>query len=459
MNSEKKYLCSMLSEFQEFIAKENLFQPEDLILLAVSGGMDSVVMAELFYRSGYSFGIAHCNFSLRGKESDAEEVFVKNLAAAYGAAFHLKRFGTLAYAEDRKISVQMAARELRYTWFESILREHSYQYLATAHHQDDQLESFIINLSRGTGIAGLHGILPKTGHIVRPMMFTSRDSIEKYILAEKLEYREDSSNQETKYLRNRVRHLILPEMEKLNPGFRDNLNQTILNIRHAEQVYLQAVEKKRAETLKRQGPEIHISISELFRLRPLNSWAYELLSPFGFNAGAAENIVRSARGEPGRVFHSETHRLLIDRGNIIIVPHETGTGMPAVRQEKYLIRESSGTMREPVNLSWKVLTIHEVRVTDDRNVACLDLERITFPIQVRKWTRGDYFFPLGMSGRKKVSDFFIDEKFSRFEKERAWLLCSGDEIAWIIGHRIDERFKVTETTEKVMEIKLNSFDY
>lgn len=444
----------MLSEFQEFIKNAGLCLPGERILLAVSGGMDSVAMAALFHKAAYPFGIAHCNFLLRGKESDAEEDFVKSLADHYRVALHLKHFDTKTYAADHGISIQMAARELRYRWFLEIREEFGYHRVATAHHQDDQVESFFINLSRGTGIAGLHGILPKKGPLIRPLMFATRDQIREFIAGEKLEYREDSSNDETKYLRNRLRHIILPEFEKLNPGFRENMLQTIRNIRHAEEIYNEAIRHTREEILETQGEETRIKISLLAGLKPLHTLAYELLNPYGFNARQAEDIVNSLEKESGRLFYSETHRLLIDREFILIAPFGDAAAVGDVQKGSFFITAQSGEMTSPVHLSWQTKDTHSLVMSDDRAVALLDAGRLKFPLEIRRWEQGDSFYPLGMKGKKKVSDFFIDEKLSRFDKERTWLLCSEGEIAWIIGHRIDERFKVTEATINVLEIRL-----
>ena len=436
----------MLSGINDFISREKLFAPGDRILLTVSGGMDSVAMAELFHRSGYAFGIAHCNFQLRGEEADGEEAFVRDLAANYGVEFHLERFQTQKYAEEKKLSIQMAARELRYDWFEKVRSEKGYGYIATAHHQDDQVETFLINLSRGTGLAGLHGILPKTAKIIRPMLFASREEIEGFIRREHIPFKEDSSNRETYYLRNRIRHIIIPELEKAFPGFTQNLQQTISNIRSAEQVYQTAIEEKASQLLITEGPQVRLAKAGLKGLQPLHTWLFELLRPYRFNADTCSRIAGALDKEPGRFFYSDTHQLLVDREDLIILPlteAEKGEG-------SVFITGTQGRLSQPLKLEWQLLDEVPGNLFQEQGSAFLDMDTLEFPLEIRRWRQGDHFYPLGMKGRKKLSDYFVDEKLSRLEKESVWLLCSGGEVAWVIGRRIDERFKVTDATEKVL---------
>jgi tRNA(Ile)-lysidine synthase len=362
----------------------------------------------------------------------------------------VERFNTKTFAEKKKISIQMAARKLRYEWFDQILTETNYQYVATAHHEDDQVESFIINLSRGTGLAGLHGILPKTGNIIRPLMFAKREMIRKFIETEKLNYREDSSNHELYYLRNRIRQNVLPELGKTFPGVRDNILNTIENVRHAEMIYLTAISEKSRQLLKEENQEVRISLKDLRVLTPLRTWLFELLRPYGFNTAICDQLAGSLDAEPGRFFHSETHRILLDRDYLII----TSSRKEIPEGESYFIDTVHGEIDAPVKMVWSQVSLEEIQFTDNPGVAYVDLDKLVFPLEVRNWHRGDYFYPLGMENRKKLSDFFIDEKLSLLDKESAWLLCSKEKICWIIGHRLDNRFKITPSTTRILKIEL-----
>jgi len=434
-----------------------LFLPGERILLAVSGGMDSVAMARLFHQAGFSFGIAHVNFSLRGEESDREEHFVRSLAQGYGVPFFSVRFDTAAYAKENGLSIQMAARELRYRWFLAIRQDNGYQYVATAHHLDDQAETFLINLARGTGLAGLHGIFPKKGDLIRPMLFTDRPRIARFIRENSIAYMEDSSNEEIKYQRNRIRHRVIPEMEKLNPRFRQELGETINRIREAGTIYRKAVEAERARLVRQEEKgELRIPIGELLALQPLNTWVYELLQPYGFTPGTVANILLAAGNEPGKYFHSTSHRLLVDREELIIVPSAMVTGQDDGWELGFDILTGRGAIHEPLELAWDILDEAPERPDPSPLVAMLDADKLEFPLRIRRWRPGDAFYPLGMKKPKKLSDFFIDIKLSRLEKEQAFLLCSGDQIAWVIGHRIDDRFRMTFSTKRVLALKVFS---
>ena len=348
---KKIYLCPMLKEFKAFIETENLFSQEDKVLLAVSGGIDSVVMAELFHLAGYSFGIAHCNFSLRGKESEGDEAFVEKLAKNYHVPFYRKKFLTAKEAKEKGISIQMAARELRYRWFEEILEKEKYACVATAHHLDDQVETFFINLLRSTGIAGLHGILPKQGNLIRPMLFTFRNDIEAFARKHKLTFREDSSNTETKYLRNKIRHEIIPVFRELNPAFPQNLSETISRLRETETLFRASIEEVRKKILHEEKNEIHILIKALKKLEPIGIYSFELLTPFGFHEAVIRDILLSPDDASGTTFYSPTHRLIMNRGELILVPlaskKESGLINVAVS-----IPENKKEIRKPLHLTF-----------------------------------------------------------------------------------------------------------
>ncbi|MEI6456128.1 MAG: tRNA lysidine(34) synthetase TilS [bacterium] len=451
LNPKGFYLCTgMLAGFKKFIRKETLFRREDRILLAVSGGLDSVVMTDLFHQSGLKFAIAHCNFKLRGKESDRDERFVMKLAKRYEVPFFVQSFPTKDYSKNMGISVQMAARELRYAWFEEILVSQGYRYVATAHHLDDQAETFFINLLRGTGISGLHGILPKQGSVIRPMLFTGRDEIMKFAGLNHVTYREDSSNRSDKYLRNRIRRQVIPLLKKINPDFPSAIKETIMHLREFEEIGNNSVEEIRKRITRKEKNGILIDIDALRKLTPQGTFAWELLSPFGFNKSVTDDILASLGRNPGKIFFSPTHRLTRDRETLIL---ETIEKDKAIRN--YAVGDFISTKKisVPIPLIFrKIKKSKETVIPTSRREASLDLGKIIFPLIIRRWEPGDSFHPFGMERKKKISRFFIDEKFSLPNKEKTWLLCSGEKILWVIGHRIDHRFRVTSHTSLVLRI-------
>lgn len=442
----------MIEDFKNFISGEDLFRASDHILLAVSGGLDSVVMAHLFSQAGFNFSIAHVNFGLRDSESGRDESFVKSLAEKFDVKIFIKHVETTKIARAGKVSIQVAARQLRYQWFDELLVKHGFDYVATAHHLDDQVETFLINLTRGTGIAGLHGIMPKQDRLIRPMLFTYRARIETYARDNNLEFVEDSSNRSDKYLRNNIRHKVIPQLEKISHGFNRELTQTIGFIRDAEMIYRQAIEKKRKEILIEKGDKIYIDSNQFFSLKPLTGWAFELLAPYGFNLSNLRDIVGLEGSIPGKEVVSDTHRLILDRDYLIITPVKNDnleTSFPVTIND---IEQES--FKTAVNLGFE--TLHEIpsMFANPANTAFIDFEKLVFPLLIRKWNRGDFFYPMGMTQRKKLSDFFTDQKFSVIEKEKTWLLCSNKDIVWIIGHRIDDRFKITSSTRKILKVTL-----
>lgn len=445
----------MLTRFLNYIDDNQLFDPDSRILLAVSGGIDSVVMAHLFSRSKYSFGIAHCNFKLRGKESDLDEIFTAQLSEKFQVPFYKISFQTKDYSKQARLSIQMAARDLRYKWFDKIREDHNYDFIAVAHQRDDEIETFLINLLRGTGILGLHGILPKRDRIVRPLLFASRNDIEEYAMLHSLKFREDESNKEEKYLRNRIRHKIIPLLDKISPDALDNITASISKIRDAEKIYNETIRARKEELIKFSGHDYRLSIEAVRRLTPAKTWIYELLKDFGCTESLAGDIVELLDSEPGRLIAFERYILLRDRDELIIQEREgvkSDVDLPGIKE--YHIREEDAETEIPLKLSITRQSISKYVVSKEGSIAALDLGKLHFPLIIRKWKKGDYFYPLGMNSKKKLSDFFIDEKFSRFQKDKTWLLCSGDKIAWIIGKRIDDRFKITSTTRIVYQIKL-----
>jgi tRNA(Ile)-lysidine synthase len=436
----------MLNSFKKYIRQNELFDPKQSVLMAVSGGMDSVLLCHLFQQSKFSFGVAHCNFKLRGKESDDDEKFVKQLAQNFGVSFYHETFDTSTYAKKNGISIQMAARDLRYNWFEEIRKTHHYNFIAVAHHKDDEVETFFINLLRGTGIAGLHGIAPKTNQIIRPLLFTTRTEIEKYIKAHHIKYREDSSNSSDKYLRNKIRHQIIPLLKEINPQAGQTIGKDIRRIKETEQIVKTYIDGLANVLFKIKNNQKYISISEIKKLNPVHNILFELLKPFGFSGDIVEQIIRSLNGISGKQFYSETHRITKDRNQLIIedLAEIEKTIAPV------LISEKVRSIRKPVSMSFKKADSKiDLKKFQKSAIACIDYDKLKFPLLIRKWKNGDYFYPLGMKQKKKLSDFLIDKKIPRSEKEKILVLCSEDKIVWVIDQRLDHRFRITDETKNI----------
>ncbi|MCK5136086.1 MAG: tRNA lysidine(34) synthetase TilS [Bacteroidales bacterium] len=438
----------MLKAFQAHIEKNELCKYGDQLLLAVSGGIDSVVMAHLFFEADYTSAIAHCNFQLRGEDSESDEVFVRSLAAKLEMPVYVKRFNVEEVVREKGISVQMAARELRYSWFEELLQQHSYDAVATAHNKNDSVETFLLNLSRGTGIRGLSGIPPRNRNIIRPLLFASRQDIIAYTNGNQLAFREDSSNRETKYRRNKIRHDVIPIMEQVNPGFVETMAQNMSRLSESHAIFIQSVDLTRKELFERGTDRIRIEIAKLKSLSPIRTWLYELFSPFGFTTSQCEGIEKIMDAEPGRQSISTTHQLYKDRDQLILVESIRKTF------DRYYLDNPENLSSLPFPMDVEELDRSELNeIPDDQQIACLDHAKIQFPLTIRHWLHGDYFYPLGMNQMKKLSDFFVDEKISVPEKERTWILASGNKIIWIMGHRIDNRFKITEKTSRILLLR------
>ncbi len=443
------YLPSMLDRFKSYIGAQQLCRFGDRILLAVSGGIDSVVMSHLFREADFSCAIAHCNFQLRGEDSDADERFTRSLAEFLEIQVFVKHFNVGDRVREKGISVQMAARELRYAWFEELLDEQSFDMVATAHNKNDAVETFFLNLSRGTGIRGLAGIPAISGRTIRPLLFASRKEIVAYASLHQLEHRLDSSNLETKYRRNKIRHDVIPVMEQINPGFIETMSLNITNINEVLGIYRNAVEKVRADLFGSSPGRIGIDLTKLSSLSPRRTWLYELFSPFGFTRSQCEGIEQIMHSKPGKRSISTTHELYKDRDRLILV-ELTGETF-----ERYYLDSPEKSSSLPFPMDVEVIDRSDLEeIPPDRLVACVDLKAIQFPLTIRHWTHGDYFYPLGMNQMKKLSDFFVDNKIPVPEKESTWILASGKNIVWIMGHRIDHRFRITENTRQVLLLSL-----
>ena len=442
----------MLKKFKDFIFQESLFENDDKILLTVSGGPDSVVLCELFYRAKYNFGIAHCNFHLRGKESDEDEIFVRDLSKKYKVQFYVKHFNTKKYAKDNHISIEMAARDLRYNWFFELLKKEKYKYIATGHHLDDQIETFFINIIRGTGIAGLHGIISKQNNIIRPLLFAYRNDIEAFLKKNNIPFRTDSTNNSVKFMRNKFRNLILPQLYQINKNYKKTIINDIKRLKDAEFIYKTKINEVKKNILIKGGKNILIPIEKLKELNPLRTYLFEFLSSYNFNFSTVEDIISRLDDISGKQFFSSSHRLIKDREYLIISELDKKSEANAI---EFFINENDLFINTPVSLKFKKLIYNkDFIISKDKFIACFDKDKLKFPLQIRKWKKGDYFYPFGMNKKKKLSDFFIDEKFSLLEKEKIWLLCSDNDIVWIIGKRIDNRFRIRNNTKNIFQAVL-----
>lgn len=431
----------MLKEFQKHITASYSNLKEQHFLLAISGGLDSVVLAHLCVKMNLDFSLAHCNFNLRGEESNADENSVRSLAKKHTKKIFVTNFETVSYMNTYKVSLQVAARELRYTWFAKIMKENSIPTLVTAHHADDNLETFLINLSRGTGIDGLTSIPAKTGNISRPLLPFSRAQILTYAEEHKLKWREDKSNQETKYLRNKIRHTIVPLLKELHPTFLANFLNTQSYLAQTNELVESHIENVKLSVFIKETGVIKIEIAALENLAPLETYIYHLFKPYGFID--AEAIMALFSAMSGKELFSSTHRLLKDRTYLLLQKTYSDTS------EVYFIPEETTAIEHPIKLSLK--KVDSLENTSSKTIS-LDKETLIFPLTVRRWKTGDYFHPFGMKGVKKLSKFFKDEKYSLIDKEEQWLLCSEDKIVWVIGKRADDRFKVTDETKNILKI-------
>jgi tRNA(Ile)-lysidine synthase len=443
----------MLKQFVAFIEKEKLLEKKNHILLTVSGGVDSIVMCDLFNKAAFSFGIAHCNFNLRGAESDGDKQFVEALAKKYKTLFWYKSFDTKPYSKKNKVSIQMAARDLRYEWMKKIATENGYNYIATAHHLDDSIETFFINLLRGTGIAGLQGIPLKQGTIIRPMLFATKKRILDYAASEKLSWREDSSNLADKYLRNNIRHHLIPSLKKLNAGFEKTIIKELSYFKDAAEIVKIFIEEKKREIVTQEGKNILLNIQKLRDSGYAETILHELLRAYDFTPETTELIAQRMYTTAGKKFLSRTYRLIKDRDFLILTPHRTKE-----KKQCFLIESNQNEFRNN-DIHLKVAVIFgnlELLKNKSNSVGYFDYDSLSFPLKIRKWKQGDVFYPLGMVGKKKLSDFFIDNKLSLNDKENTYILESNGNIIWVLNQRIDNRYKVLKETNKILQISILS---
>lgn len=436
----------LLHTYQQFIAQHRMFSSHHRLLLAISGGLDSVVLLHLTIASGYEVEIAHANFRLRGEESDRDEQFVRQLGAEYGVPVHIRHLDTEDYARHHKLSIQEAARALRYQWFRDLLLERDLHCTVTAHHADDNVETMLMNLFKGTGMAGLRGIQPLHEGIARPLLFASRGSLEAYAAAHGLAYVTDSSNLTDKYTRNYFRIHVIPLIEQVYPGTMDNLRQNMQRFREAEQLYRQAVDRKLHKLKQAVGQELHIPLQKLRAAAPLHTLVFELFRPYGFTARQVPEILQFLDASTGSVMYSATHRLLMNR-NWLILSVKAPADMSIIP-----IAEEDTTIEFPGGQVHLQKMQGPGKPEDDPRVACLDARSLQYPLMLRKWKAGDYFYPLGLNKKKKLARFFIDQKLSLADKEKTWVLESGGRILWVLGHRIDHRTRLTPGSREWVRI-------
>ncbi|HXB40944.1 MAG TPA: tRNA lysidine(34) synthetase TilS [Bacteroidia bacterium] len=443
----------MLNRFTQYIQKEKLFTTKNKLLVAVSGGNDSMALCELLCEAGFNFSAAHCNFTLRGSESDADATFVEGYCLKNKTKYFYNSFDTAVYAAKNKISTQMAARELRYNWFEELIKKNKFDYLLTAHHLNDNIETFFINLLRGSGINGLKGILPKSGKKVRPLLFATREDIENYVRVKSILYREDSSNKEDKYLRNRLRHNLIPELKVLNPSIEQTLASELEILQQVNQLVFTEVEKKKKSLAVIKKDSCKIDIEKLKKSGSSKLFLYEIIKEYGFNSVQSTNIYDGLDGLTGKMFFSDTHQLLKDRKHLLI------RDKSGVEEEEAAIYKKTDKIKQPVQLQisyYKFKRGESVKVPSLKNIAYLDADKLKFPMKITRWQNGDRFVPLGMWHSKKLSDFFVGEKMSMFDKDNQWILRNKEAIVWVIGRRIDDRFKITPSTKTVCIIELTA---
>lgn len=433
---------SYKNKVRNYIEQEKLFTPEDKILVALSGGADSVALLRLLLDMGYSCEAAHCNFHLRDEESNRDERFVRELCKQKGILLHIRHFQTVEVATERHISIEMAARELRYAWFEELHTKQHADVIAVAHHKDDSVETILLNLIRGTGINGLLGIQPENGYIVRPLLCLDREEIIEYLHLLGQAYVTDSTNLQDEYTRNKIRLHLLPLMQEINPSVKESILRTAEYLGDAALLYKNGIANGKQKVQTEKG----IQINALLQEPAPETLLFEILRPLGFNSAQIKDIFASLGGQPGKVFMSREWLVTKDRDELLI--EFTGDKM-------------SSTLPENTNLPFRLI-MEEMEITEDfiiprdPETACFDIDKLVQPLSIRRWQHGDSFVPFGMTGRKKVSDYLIDLKVPLSCKEQQWVLCSDNQIIWLIGKRIDNRFRIDEKTRRVLIVKKQS---
>jgi tRNA(Ile)-lysidine synthase len=446
---------NLLQRFRDVIQQHDLFHPKDKLLLAVSGGVDSVVLCELCKQAGYDFSMAHCNFRLREKESERDKEFVMALAKNYEVEFFLKEFDTEKYAEENKLSIQEAARKLRYDWFNDLLstKDHGLSTLLTAHHADDNIETLLMNFCRGTGLNGLTGIPMKTSSkVCRPLLSFWKEELIEFAKQHKLEFVEDSSNLSSKYARNLFRNELIPLITKVYPQAKQNLFDNINRFKGIKDLYHFSVGALKKKLLKAKGNEIHIPIKQLMAYGN-RAVIFEIISDFGFFEQHIDEVIRLAESENGKYIQSPvTAARIIKFRNWLIISND----QPSASDTIVIEENAKNVQCSMFHVQFAIFETSNARLPTSGLIASLDSDLVRFPLILRKWKQGDYFYPLGMKKKKKVARFFIDQKLSKTEKEKAWVLEMNKKIIWVVGMRIDDRFKITGKTKRILQVSLHS---
>ena len=431
----------MLHSFQNHIRQHLPFLETKKLIIAVSGGIDSMVLLHLCQELNSTLAVAHCNFSLRGVESDADEIFVRDYCQVHKIPFFLNRFSTAAFAKTMCLSIQMTARQLRYDWFETLLVREGFDYVLTAHHADDVVETFMINLTRGTGIEGLAGIPIQNGVVVRPLLSFSRNEIEKYAAEHLISWREDSSNSENYYQRNRIRHEVLPVLKAMNPSFLENFQKTMDYVQDTKNMVNWAIDAFLEKAVRQHGQEFHLDLNLLNALPAPRAVLYYWLKKYGFTAW--DDVYRLPEAATGKQIFSPDFTLLKNRTHLILHARQ------AISYPPVFIEKTTTAIDFPVKLVF--CNQSDLSITD-ANTIFVDADLLQYPLVLRRWEEGDVFKPFGLKGMKKLSKYFKDEKFSLIDKERQWLLCSENTIVWVVGKRADDRFKITNNTINKLKI-------
>ncbi len=443
MNTQEKFL--------HFIQSQHLFRKKDRILLAVSGGVDSMVMCQLFLEAGFQVGIAHVNFKLRGEDSDGDEAFVKKFAEDHELPFFSTTFSTKKLAEEQKKSIQLIARELRYHWMEEVRKQNGFNYIATAHHLNDSLETILYNWAKGTGIKGMLGIPCCNGFIVRPLLGLTKEDIEAYADTRRLAFRKDASNDETYYSRNKIRHQVIPALKDINPRLEESVGENLGFLQDVYSIYYWAVVHLLKKVWKGGEESTSIDFEKLSQWPGSETLLFEWLSPMGFNSRQVAQVWKSRHNQPGAVFYSDTHQLLIDRTTFVLQKRIEKNNL---HLEYTLSTEETSVQLSDGRIVVEHLSNPPTTFAEDANTAFLDASAMTFPLTIRRWRAGDHFCPLGMNKQtKKLQDFFTDLKLPKTEKEKVWIVEDAEKrICWIAGLRLDERFKITPQTRTVVKL-------
>ncbi len=456
----------MLDQFKAYINRYNLLAEGEKVILALSGGIDSMVLADLLLKTKVEFVAAHCNFHLRGEESDGDEKFVRDYAERNGIQCYVKHFETEKYAAEQGVSIEMAARDLRYAWFEELRQQLGYDIIAVAHHADDQAETFFINLLRGAGLNGLKGMKPQNGVIIRPLLWASREQIRKYAVESQILWREDHTNAESVYLRNKIRNQLLPTFDELQPEARQGLYKSLEHLSAENELYRALLKEKLAQIVELDGDVQRLPFSKLVKAKvpepaipeatrrvegPTYSFQllFEWLRQYGFNTDQCHFIYDAIGTGVGNQYCSATHRLVIGRDELQL------SEIKEKKDDEIQIGIGEEEILSPFHLCFsKLERTADFIIDKSSEVAQLDADKIQFPLILRHWRHGDRFHPLGMKGSKLLSDFFVDLKFTEYQKQSVWLLVSaGGDILWVVGYRLDDRFKITDDTKTVFECR------